>query len=77
MLRTVPDLGVELVAVMPGGSAARAGLQAGDIVVRIDEIENPDAAAVLRAYRAAKPGSTLLFTVQRGSRHLVAAVGKP
>jgi regulator of sigma E protease len=61
--RTMQRIGVgsvyldaELSEVEPGGPAARAGLQAGDRVLRIDDQPVADAADVIRRIRAAAEG---------------------
>lgn len=77
VLRTVRDLGTEVVAIRPGGAAARSGLQVGDIIVRLDGRDSPASTDVLSAYRTAKPGTALLLTLQRGTQHVVAALEKP
>jgi S1-C subfamily serine protease len=74
VLRAVPDLGAEVVTVWAGGSAARAGLQAGDIILKVDDRSAPAPAALLSAYRQAEPGTALLLIVQRGADHRVLAL---
>jgi S1-C subfamily serine protease len=74
VLRAVPDLGAEVVTVRAGGSAARAGLLAGDIIIKVDGRYAPTPAALLSAYRQAEPGTALLLTVQRGADHRVFAL---
>lgn len=76
VLRTVPDLGTEVVAVRRGGAAARSGLAVGDVIVRFEGRDDPASPELLRAYRAAAPGAALLLGVQRGSQHLVVALEK-
>lgn len=77
VLRSVPNFGAEVVAVRPGGAAARAGLAVGDVVVRLNGRDSPTSAELVRAYRNATPGSALLLTIQRGTQHLVVALEKP
>jgi S1-C subfamily serine protease len=74
VLRAIPDLGAEVVTVRAGGSAARAGLQTGDIIVRVDGRDAPAPAALLAAYRQAEPGTALLLIVQRGAEPRVLAL---
>lgn len=77
ILRTVPDLGAEIVAVRPGTAAGRSGLAVGDVIVRFDGRADSSSAALLRAYRAADSGTALLLTVQRGTQHVIIALEKP
>ncbi len=53
--------------VVPGGPAARAGLQAGDVVTAVDGVAVPDARTLARASARARPGSVVTLTVQRDS----------
>lgn len=76
VLRHVPGLGAEIVSVRPGGAAARAGLAANDIVLRVDGRDAPAPAALLTAYRQAPNGSALLLSVQRGADQRVFALEK-
>ncbi|MBA3887101.1 MAG: PDZ domain-containing protein, partial [Acidobacteria bacterium] len=74
VMRHVPDLGAEIVTVRPGGSAARAGLLTGDIILRVDGRDAPSPASLLAAYRQAE--RALLLSVQRGAEHRVFALEK-
>jgi hypothetical protein len=74
VLRAIPDLGAEVVSVRAGGAAARAGLQAGDIIVKADGRTAPTPAALSAAFRQAEPGTALLLAVQRGADHRVLAL---
>jgi S1-C subfamily serine protease len=76
-LRSVQNLGAEVVAVRPGGAAARAGITVGDIIVRLNGRNDPTSADVMRAYRDADAGAAQLLTVQRGTQHIVTALEKP
>ncbi len=60
--------GLRVLAVTPGGSAERIGLQAGDILVALNasSLEGAGSAAILRhAVDALPDGSTLAFQVRR------------
>jgi len=59
--------------VIPGGAAAQAGLQAGDVVTAIDGLAVADGIALIDAVRAA-PGRRLELTVQRGGQQLTVPV---
>ena len=62
--------GVYLYAVDPGGAAAAAGLQVGDVITRIDGTEirtMTDLSAAKKSYTA---GDTARFTVVRGGQSL-------
>jgi serine protease Do len=77
VLRSVPNFGAEIVAVRPGGAAARAGLAVGDVIVRLNGRDTPTSTELTRAYRDAAPGSALLLTIQRDTQHVVVALEKP
>lgn len=60
------DAGVRVIAPMPGTPAARAGLQSGDLIVRVDDqplagVPLPDAIARMRG----EPGTPVALTVRR------------
>lgn len=59
--------------VLPDGPAARAGLQAGDLVTVIDGAPIPDGVAFVEAVRGAA-GKTLQVTVQRDGKQIVLPV---
>lgn len=66
--------GVLLAAVVPGGAADAAGLQANDIVVKIGDAELtavPDFSQALRSFYA---GDKVPFTIQRGKETLTKEV---
>lgn len=75
-MRAVPRIGVEVVRVDPGSAAARAGIEAGDVMTLIGEIERPTPAQVTRAFLATPDDRPLLVGVTRGDRHRVLALGK-
>ncbi len=75
-MRAVPRIGVEIVRVDPGSAAARAGIEAGDVMTLIGEIERPTPAQVTRAFLATPEDRPLLVAVSRGDRHRVLALGK-
>jgi putative serine protease PepD len=60
------DAGGAFIAdVVPGGPAATAGLQKGDIVIKIDSQTIGDSTALINAVQARKVGDKLTLTVQR------------
>lgn len=64
--RSSPDSGVRVIYVIPTGPAAKAGLQAGDVIRRVDGREvDPTGSG---AYIAAKPpGSQITVEYERGA----------
>ncbi|MBI3262959.1 MAG: PDZ domain-containing protein, partial [Acidobacteria bacterium] len=75
-MRAIPRIGVEIVRVDPGSAAARAGIEAGDVMTLIGEIERPTPVQVTRAFLATPEDRPLLVGVTRGDRHRVLALGK-
>ena len=75
-MRAIPRIGVEIVRVDPGSAAARAGIEAGDVMALIGEIERPTPAQVTRAFLATPEDRPLLVGVTRGDRHRVLVLGK-
>ena len=75
-MRAVPLVGVEIVRVDPGSAAARAGLEAGDMVTLIGEVERPTPAQVISAFQVAPDDHPLLVGVTRGDSHRVLALEK-
>ena len=63
----LPDAGGSLVAsVVPGGPADRAGLRAGDVIVRVEDHEVADAAALGSIVRSYDAGTRVRVVVRRG-----------
>jgi S1-C subfamily serine protease len=74
-LGTIPDMsgspgGVRLTGVREGGPAAVAGIQGGDIIVKIGEFDVPDLYAMTNALAKHKPGDTVVVLVRRGEETL-------
>jgi serine protease Do len=74
--RTVAGAGIEVIAVTPGGAAARAGLERGDLILTVDGARAPGASDLARRFRSADPAAAFLLTVQRGAQHRVLALEK-
>ena len=69
----VPD-GVKLTGVREGSPAEKAGIRAGDIIVRMGEMDVHDLQGLTNALRAHKPGDTVPIVVLRdGQRVTVTA----
>jgi aminopeptidase N len=71
-LGTVPDMshagsGVRIQAATPGGPAALAGLQAGDVIIRIGGTAITDLRAMSVALKQLAPGDVVTVTVMRGT----------
>ncbi|MDI9634394.1 HhoA/HhoB/HtrA family serine endopeptidase [Oscillatoria amoena NRMC-F 0135] len=62
------DRGVLVTRVMPNSPASQAGLQAGDIILRINDREVSDASGVQQAVEATQVGSTLPLELRRNGR---------
>ena len=62
--------GVKLSGVMPGSPAEKAGLQAGDVIVRFGEKEIRNIYDYTYALQARKPGERVSLVVKRGSTEL-------
>lgn len=61
--------GALVTAVQRPSLAAAAGLQAGDVITMIGDVEAPTPAQVRQAARAARAGRPLLVAVRRGTAH--------
>jgi len=60
-----PGLGALVQAVQSGGPAAKAGLQVGDVVTKVDDRRVTDADSLIVAVRAHDPGDTVTLTLTR------------
>jgi S1-C subfamily serine protease len=64
------ESGVVVESVDPGGPAARAGLQPGDVIIAVEGKALENAEQLLGAIRARKPGDPLPLRVLRGGKEL-------
>ena len=69
-----PGLGSTVGAVHPSGPAAKAGLQAGDVITKVGSRVVTDADSLIVAVRANKPGSSVQVTYTRGGQTRTATV---
>lgn len=64
------DHGALIVSVNPGSAAASAGLQAGDVIVQVDNKAVNDVSSLGDALGTKNPGDTVSVKVYRGSQQL-------
>lgn len=64
------DLGSRIVDVLPGSGADAAGLEAGDVIVRIDTEDRPSAGTVKDIVNAKRSGEFVFVRVRRGRHEL-------
>ena len=60
--------GAGIADVSAGSAAEKAGIQKGDIVVKIDDEPVPDASSLVATIRGHRPGDTVTLTVVRGGK---------
>jgi hypothetical protein len=75
-LRSLPQIGVEVLSVQPRSRGARAGIQPGDRITVVGGHESPSPAQLTRAFASLPQGGTLLVAVTRGSERRVIAIEK-
>jgi len=76
---SIPDMafqgpGVKLTGTMPDSPAAKAGLKAGDILVRMADQDVTDLRAFSNILKSLEPGQTVPVEVQRGEERIAADV---
>jgi serine protease Do len=62
--------GVYVVGLVPGSSAARAGLRAGDIIIQLEELTITEPAHLRRLLDCYAPGDDVRLRVWRRGRHM-------
>jgi hypothetical protein len=75
-LRVVRGRGSEIVGVQPGSVAARAGLEAGDVVTVFGDRRAPTPAEILRHFADAAPSDKVLVATSRDGTDRVSALEK-
>jgi hypothetical protein len=68
-LRTLPRIGATITRVDVDSPAARAGLQAGDLLTLVNDVRAPTAAQATRALATASRDRPIVLGVTRGSTH--------
>jgi hypothetical protein len=66
--------GTRIVAVTPGSAADRAGLEAQDVILRIDTTFEPSPEATRRILRDKDPGDYTFLRVRRGANELAVKI---
>jgi serine protease Do len=64
------DNGVQVTDVVPGTAAEAAGIKAGDIVRKVDDVTIDNPRRLVEAVGNHKPGDTVSLVIQRGEREL-------
>jgi S1-C subfamily serine protease len=75
-VRTVPRVGVEVLAVEPQSRADRAGIRAGDLITVFGGQKAPAAAQVARIFEGAARQARLLVALTRGGEYHVVVLEK-
>jgi hypothetical protein len=70
-MRTVAGVGVEVIRVEAGSSAALAGIEAGDLITVFNSVRAPGAAQLARAFASAPADGSILVAITRGDEHRV------
>jgi len=70
-LRSVPRVGVEVIAVAPASLAVSSGIEPGDLITMIEGINAPSPAQVRSAYASATRGQLLMVALVRGLHHRI------
>jgi len=69
--------GVVVIEIDPQGISAEAGIQAGDIIEKLNRTDVKSVQDLSKIYSTVKPGQNLLFFVRRGQGNLFIAFSKP
>ena len=75
----VPDylfdgIGMRIDGVREGKTASKHGIQDGDVVIKMGDLEIIDMMSYMKALSAFKPGQTIDVTIKRGDQELVKKV---
>jgi S1-C subfamily serine protease len=70
------SVGAEVVRVVRGSAADRAGLAAGDVITLVADIAAPSPAQVMRALASAPDGQPVIMAVTRGTTHFVTTLAR-
>ena len=65
-LENAADGGVQVIGLVPGGPADRAGVRSGDVLLRVGEVSVLDLEALNELLRTMKPGQRTEFRLLRG-----------
>jgi S1-C subfamily serine protease len=68
------DHGAMIVSVVPNGAADQAHLQAGDVIVKIDNKQVTDTASLGDALISKSPGDTVSVQIYRGNQQMTVSV---
>jgi S1-C subfamily serine protease len=68
ILFEVNDASAQVTEVLPGGPAERAGIQAGDVVVKIGKTEIKSESDLRNAVGRSKPGDKIDVVIKRGEK---------
>lgn len=60
--------GVQIMSIVPRAAADRAGLQIGDVVVRVNDVAITDANALIQYISRQSPNSTMSVLIRRGNQ---------
>jgi serine protease Do len=66
--------GAVVTQVEPGGAAANAGIQQGDVIRQVNRKHAKDAKSVMQAIEGAKSGDSILLLIQRGENSIFITV---
>jgi serine protease Do len=76
VMRSISDVGSEVLVVQPGSPGERCGLKRGDVIISLDRHQAPEPSRIDRAFAAARSGDILLLTIRRDAAHRVLALEK-
>ena len=68
------EVGAEVGSVTPGSAAAKAGLQQGDIITKVDDFQITGADSLIATVRSYRPGDQVTVTWERNGEEMSASV---